>query len=95
MSDAAKAYELPKEGASEVEGAIRQGDRVLVTRDGVTLAAIVPLEDLKALEALEDEADEKFALAALADWEARGRPAGIPFDEALVALGLTRDDLSR
>lgn len=44
-------------------------ERVLVERRGKSLAAIVPAEDLKVLEAIEDEIDIAEARAALADPE--------------------------
>jgi len=50
-------------------------ERVLLSRRGKPLAAIVPIEDVEALEALEDERDVADARKRLADWERRGRPA--------------------
>ena len=58
--------------------------RVVLTRAGEPVAAIVPLEDLRALEELdaaEDEYWERVADEAHARWEAGGRPAGIPMAE--------------
>jgi prevent-host-death family protein len=44
-------------------------ERVLVSRRGRTIAAIVPIEDIELLELLEDEQDLAAARAALADPE--------------------------
>ena len=42
-------------------------ERVVLTRRGKSLAAMVPLEDMRVLEALEDRADVLDARAALAE----------------------------
>lgn len=47
-------------------------ERVILERRGKDLAAIVPLEDLKVLEALEDRLDVQDALAALEEGEREG-----------------------
>jgi prevent-host-death family protein len=62
--------------------------RTVVTREGRPVAALVPIEDADRLEALEDEADSRLAAEALADWEARGRPAGIPLADIARDLGI-------
>jgi prevent-host-death family protein len=49
-------------------------ERVILTRDGKPVAAVVPIEDFEALEA-EDEYWSKAADEAVAAWEAHGRPA--------------------
>jgi prevent-host-death family protein len=51
VTDAAKTLELP----DDVAQAVKRGERVMVTGNGVTLAAIVPIEELRRLEALEAE----------------------------------------
>jgi len=53
---------------------------VLSIRDGKPVAAVVPIEDLQALEA-EDEYWSRAADEAIAKWEAAGRPAGIPIED--------------
>jgi prevent-host-death family protein len=62
--------------------------RLVLTRDGKRVAAIVPIEDYDALEAAEDAEDERLAAEALAEWEAAGRPPGIPMDEVARELGI-------
>ncbi len=48
------------------------GERIILTRKGKRLVAIVPLEDLRALEALEDKIDLEDAKKALRDVEKNG-----------------------
>lgn len=61
------------------------GERVVLTRHGRRVAAVVPVEDLELLEALEDAADLEDARSAMAD-PANTRP--IPWDELKAKLGL-------
>ena len=68
--------------------------RVVLTRHGKPVAAIVPVEDLRALEALDDAEDaywERVADEARARWEADGRPPGISHEELLARYGITPD----
>ena len=58
-----------------------QGERIVVTRRGRGLAALVPMADLEALEALENRIDLEEARAALAAMKAKGI-VPIPWDEA-------------
>lgn len=65
--------------------------RVLLTRDGKPVAAVVPIEDFEALEALELREDSHWshvAEQALAAWEAEGRPAGTSHEELLARYGI-------
>ena len=57
-------------------------ERVVVTRRGKALAAIVPIEDMKALEAMEDEADARIIAKRYAAWERGGRKS-VPFEEVM------------
>ncbi len=62
-----------------------KGERVVLTRHGKRVAAVVPIEDLELLEALEDRRDPdevRDALAAAGD----ERPLG--WDEVKSQLGL-------
>lgn len=58
------------------------GERVLLHRHGKNVAAVVPIEDLELLEALEDRMDLDTARKALADrgprvnWEKLNRELG-------------------
>jgi PHD/YefM family antitoxin component YafN of YafNO toxin-antitoxin module len=84
---------LPKEGAAErsAEAAARaenDKERVVLIRDGEPVAAVVPIEDLEALEA-EDEYWSRAAADAIAEWEAAGRPPGIPIEDIARDLAST------
>jgi PHD/YefM family antitoxin component YafN of YafNO toxin-antitoxin module len=53
-------------------------ERVVLTRDGKPVEAVVSIEDLATLEALEAAEDEhwsRVAAEAVARWEAKGRPS--------------------
>ena len=58
------------------------GERIAISKHGKTAVAIVPLDDLNFLEAIEDRIDIKEALEALED------PARIPWDRVKEELGL-------
>jgi prevent-host-death family protein len=49
-------------------------ERVVLTRHGKPVAAVVSLDDLEALEQLEDEHDARLGAAAVDQWKAEGRP---------------------
>ena len=66
--------------------------RTMLTRDGRPVAALVPIEDVEALEAMEDEADSRLAAEALARWEAAGRPAGVTLEELAARWGIALGD---
>jgi hypothetical protein len=55
-------------------------ERVVLVRDGEPVAAVVPVEDLEALGA-EDEYWSRAADGVISEWEAPGRPAGIPIED--------------
>jgi prevent-host-death family protein len=63
------------------------GERVLLTRDGQPLAAIVPAADMDWLEALEDELDAEALRRARAEWEQSGRKT-VALDALVRELGL-------
>jgi PHD/YefM family antitoxin component YafN of YafNO toxin-antitoxin module len=82
----------PKEGTPDrlAEAAARaenDRERVVLIRDGKAVAAVVPIEDLEILEA-EDEYWSKAADEAIAEWEAAGRPAGVPIEDIARDLGV-------
>lgn len=69
-------------------------ERVLLTRNGKPVAAVVPIEDLQALEALEAAEDEHWsdvAADATARWEAEGRPLGPTLEELAARYGIAPD----
>jgi prevent-host-death family protein len=61
------------------------GERVVVTRRGKPLAALVTIEDLALLEELEDRADARDFRGAL---KAAHREAAVPWRELKRRLGL-------
>ena len=60
-----------------------RGERVLLERHGKGVAALVPVEDLELLEALEDKLDVAAARAALAE-----KGPNIPWSKLKAELGL-------
>ena len=85
-SDESQAWELPADAAQ----AVGRGARVMLTHDGATVAALVPLEDLRRLEEIEaeeDRLDAEEAERAMADIRA-GREHTVPLDRVLTELGL-------
>jgi prevent-host-death family protein len=67
---------------SQVEFA---GERVAITRHGKPVAAVVPLEDLEVLEALDDGLDLERVKKALAEVRKKG---SIPWEQVKKELGL-------
>ncbi len=79
-----------------VEIVERDQRRVVLTRDGVPVAAVIPLDDLRALEELDEMEDAHWAreaAKAVAQWEAEGRPPEIPLEEVLARYGIDPDEL--
>lgn len=60
-------------------------ERVVLTRRGKELAAVVPIEDLELLERLEDRLDLEDARAALKDVKKKGT---VSWDKLKADLGL-------
>ena len=60
-------------------------ERVVLTRRGKEVAAVVPIEDVKLLEELEDRIDLEEARAALAETKSKGT---IPWKKIKAGLGL-------
>lgn len=61
-------------------------ERVVLTRRGKKLVAIVPIEDLELLEAMEDAEDIKDAKEALAQLSS-GEDSAIPWESVKAELG--------
>jgi prevent-host-death family protein len=57
--------EIFKEFSQLLERALITGERVVITRQGKPLGAIVPWEDVEILRALEDKIDGQLATEAL------------------------------
>lgn len=77
--------EARQDFAELVNRAAYRGERVLVSRRGRPIAAIVPIEDVEFLERYEDEMDLKLAMEALADPE---NAVTYPLEEVEKELGL-------
>jgi len=60
-------------------------ERIVIRRHGKDLAALVPIEDLMFLEALEDRLDLEEARTALAEVEEKGT---IPWEKVKQDLGI-------
>jgi prevent-host-death family protein len=71
-----------------IDHAAHDKARVVLTRDGKPVAAIVPIEDYDALEAIDDAHDAKLAGEAIAAWEAAGRPRGVSHEALLARYGI-------
>jgi prevent-host-death family protein len=84
--------QLPAGQAPDVVDQVEHDDvRVVLTRAGRPVAAIVPLHDLRALEELDQAEDgslSRVAAEAVAQWNAEGRPAGIPMEDIVRELGI-------
>ena len=60
-------------------------ERIVLTRRGKALAAVVPIEDLKWMEELEDQMDIEAARKSLAEAREKGT---IPWEDIKAELGL-------
>ncbi len=60
-------------------------ERIVLTRRGKEIAAVVPIEDVKLLEEIEDRIDLEEARAALAETKSKGT---IPWEKIKADLGL-------
>ena len=67
--------------------ATKHKERVVLTRRGRPVAALVPIADLEFLEAIEDRLDAEEFRRAKAEFEASGEPA-IPLEEVVRRLGI-------
>jgi prevent-host-death family protein len=64
-----------------------QGERIVLERRGKEIAAIVPMEDLAVLEAIEDREDVKAARKAMAQMKRKGNKP-LDWNEVKRELGL-------
>ncbi|MCX7014979.1 MAG: type II toxin-antitoxin system Phd/YefM family antitoxin [Candidatus Sumerlaeota bacterium] len=72
------------------------GERIVLNRHGKDVAALVSVEDLAELEALENQRDLEIAEKRMAEFESSGEPA-IPLEEVAREFGisLTKDPRNR
>ena len=92
MNDIAEGTTLPTADApgrfAEIlKRAAEDKERVVLTRAGRPVAALVPIEDLEWLEAVEDRLDAEDYRAAKEEFERDGRKT-IPLDEVVRKLGI-------
>lgn len=73
--------------AEKLNRVVSKRERIIVRRNGKDVAALVPMEDLVALEELEDRRDLEEAKKALADAKRKGEKP-IPWAKAKKELGL-------
>jgi prevent-host-death family protein len=71
--------------ADLIDRAADDKERVVLTRDGRGIVAVVPIEDLELLQDLEDRLDVEEAMAALAEAKEKGT---IPLEALKADLGL-------
>lgn len=77
-----------REQLAEITGKVRFGKkRFIFSSRGKQIAAIVPIEDLKLLEEIEDMIDIRESKEALED---EGR---ITFDEVMAKLGIKEEEI--
>ena len=80
-----EATEARDRFSKAVSRAAYGSDRIVIQRRGKPVAALVSMDDLRLLEALEDQFDVEAARKALADPKNRKR---IPWRRVKVAFGL-------
>jgi prevent-host-death family protein len=85
MAETKRISEARGEFSDLVNRAAYKHERVLLTRHGKAIAAIVPADDLAVLEALEDRDDLEAMRAALADPDNQEE---IPWEQVKADLGL-------
>ena len=77
--------EAREQFADVITRAADDKERVVLTRDGREVVAVVPIEDLQLLEDMEDRFDAEAAEAALAEAKEKGT---IPWETLKAELGL-------
>jgi prevent-host-death family protein len=73
--------------AETIERVANKGKRIVLTSKRKPVAAIVSMDDLAALEKLEDQADLRAARRAKAEMKRKGEK-GIPLEEVKKRLGI-------
>lgn len=63
----------PPELSEALDKMDKDGERIVLEKNGVAVGAIVSIEDLKALERLEDLLDASDYRSALEEWEHDGK----------------------
>lgn len=76
---------------AELERVPLDHGRVLLTRNGHPVAALVPVSDLRRLEEIDASEDAYWAdeaAKALRQWEDDGRPQGVSLEKVARELGI-------
>lgn len=79
--------ELKRSLGAVLDRAEAKGRRVVIQRRGKDVAALVPIEDLKLLERLIEEEEDRIDLAAAEAALAKGGE-GVPYDVVREEMGL-------
>ena len=85
--DRMSAAEARKEMSETLNRVAYGGDRIVITRRGRDVAALISMEDLEFLERVEDHLDVKAALEAEAAARKSGEP-NVPWEDVKKELGL-------
>ncbi len=85
--------ELPDSIAEAAERAAAGTERVVLTRQGRPMVALVSMEDMRTLEALEDRADAEEIRARLEEWRREATTPRAPEADAGPLVSL--DDVAR
>jgi prevent-host-death family protein len=81
------AAQVRKNFSNLIKETSRRKNRMVITRYGHTLAAIVPVEDLDLLEKMEDQRDAEIARKAIKEMKTKHQKP-IPWNVAKKQLGL-------
>ncbi|HEY2158238.1 MAG TPA: type II toxin-antitoxin system Phd/YefM family antitoxin [Isosphaeraceae bacterium] len=94
MSERFSVVELKQSLGEILNRAEYAGERFVIHRRGKDAAAVIPVEDLRLLEKLVRELEDRIDMEAVtAAREESGEP--IPFEEVRRRLGFARDDKKR
>ena len=85
--EALDATRAGDEFADALRRVTRGKERVIIRKGKRPVAALVPIEDLRFLEKLEDEQDLRIVRERLAEWERGGRKS-IPIEQVARRLGV-------
>lgn len=93
MAEAATVRAAPHDPMRDVIAEVERDQRqVVLIRDGASIAAVIPLDDLRVLEEMDAQEDahwSRVAAEAVAAWKVGGKPSGVPMQQVLHDLGST------
>lgn len=82
-----RSGKVSQEWVEILDRVVSNGERVILRRRSKQVAAVVPIEDLKRLEELEDRQDVEYAQAALEEMKQTGAKP-IPWSKVKTHAGL-------